>query len=449
MQNKTAPTVKHDGSRRWIYPERRWGKWAQIRKRIAYGLILFYLLAPFIQINGLPLLRCDVTTGIVSFFGLAFRFHEASYLLFVFVLFALLLFTVTAIRGRVWCGYACPQTVWIDWVIRPIEEWLEGPATRRQVADQKPLSWQLKVKKCIKHVLFLGVASFLAHVLLAYFIPLEVLLQWVSSSPLEHWSTFVLISFVTFALYFDFAWFREQFCSFLCPYARFQAVMMDDTTPVVSYDVKRGETRGRKGTGDCIDCGLCNRVCPTGIDIREGLQLECIQCSRCVDACNLIMSNLNRKPGLIREVSASELETQSVMSYWQRLKRPRVVIFSCLFLGFLGVFIQMTSDRQMVEVQLTRQAGTTYSVLPTGEYANLFRLTASNTTPQQQQVTILSLDPEVSVICSGCNAMIPAFGKQTFSLMLLTTQPQKTQVQIEMRPDHFRMTIPLILPQKD
>lgn len=444
----TAPTIGDDGRRRWLYPDRRVGDKSKQRQRIAIVLIVFYLIAPFCTLNGLPLMRVDVLSGKVSFWGQTFRFHDASYTFFFFVLSALSLLIVTAVRGRVWCGYACPQTVWIDWVVRPIEELIEGNAARRQVTDKTGRGVKKWLRKTIKHLLFLGLASFLSHILLSYFVEPAILIGWLTYSPTDHWEAFLVVLVVTGLIYFDFAWFREQFCAFLCPYARFQSVMMDEHTPVVAYDYQRGEPRGKRKDGDCIDCQLCVRVCPTGIDIRKGLQLECIQCSRCVDACNIIMKSLKRPPNLIREFSAEAYKNKQKDSMISKFRQPKNALFLLLFCLFFSLFLFRLTQRDDVEVLLTRQTGTTYSQMDQGNYANLFHLNVVNITAREQIVQLKSLTPGLKLICSGCDQPLLPFEEKEFSLVVLTKNTHLSKGQVEIVPTGEKLSIPLILPKK-
>ena len=448
-KNDSAPTINADGRRRWLYPDRRSGQKSKKRLKLAIFLIAIYVVTPFLSLNGLPLVRMDISTGIVSFWGFAFRFHDGSFSFFIFVIFALFLFLGTSVRGRVWCGYACPQTVWIDWVVRPLEELLEGNAARRKISDSKPLNAHKLIRKVVKHTLYFLLAAALSHVLLAYFVDPAKIFSWMRESPFKRWEVFVTVFLLTGAIYFDFAWFREQFCAFLCPYARFQSVMMDEHTPVVAYDYKRGEPRGKKGAkGDCIDCQLCVRVCPTGIDIRKGLQLECIQCSRCVDACNMVMKNLKREPNLIGEFSHSAYLTQAPDTILSKLKRPKNMIFSAALLFFIGLLGIRVFSRHAVEVLLTRQAGTTYAQLEPGKYANLFRLNVVNTTSKEQRVALRTSRPEVEVICSGCSVPLKGFEEKEFSIVVATRTLGLQQVDLIVSPTDEVMTLPFILPEK-
>ena len=399
-----APTVEADGRRRWLYPERLGGKRAKFRERLALLLMLIYLVVPFVKIGGNPLLRISFLDQKAYFFGASFGFHEAYFFVFVLIILMLTLFLFTSIQGRIWCGYACPQTVFVDWLIRPIEELIEGNANRRRRIDKEPMSFAKVGRKILKHAVYIAVLLVISNAFLAYFVAPKTLIDWVSSPPSEQPFAFGVMIFVFAALYFDLVWFREQFCAFLCPYARFQTVMFDERTPVISYDYNRGEPRGRRGkVGDCIDCNLCVRVCPTGIDIRQGLQLECIQCARCADACDMVMGNLKRPLGLIRHCSEADLEGQKSSS---RRIRPWIygVLLALITVGFIGRIVL----RNSLDVRFLRQSGTTYAVFDNDSFANYFQMKLSNRSGEIQKLELLASPEVVKVICGLCDQPIDA-----------------------------------------
>lgn len=413
-----VPTVDLAGKRRWIYPDRRSGPRASTRRTIAIVLMAIYLVTPFLTWGGHPLLRLSFQESTVYAFGLVLRFSDMSYLAFILLGLALTLFFVTALKGRIWCGYACPQTVFVEWLIRPIEEFIEGSAHHRRIEDQKPLTAKRLSKKVLKQSIFLLISAVVANVLLAYFISPRELVRWMTSPPTQQPTAFIAMVSVMGAVYFDLSWFREQFCSFICPYARFQSVMMDNQTPAVAYDVRRGEPRGKRGqVGDCIDCRLCVRVCPTGIDIRDGLQLECIQCNRCADACDTVMTNLERPIGLIREASFDELEGRTSKPYWQR---PRVLIYTLALLVTLGAFSARLLTREKVEFKFSRQSGAAFSTLPDGRLANLFNLrlinNGSERVPLDFQTKAGAAD---TIICGACAKPLEPYERRDLSLVLV------------------------------
>jgi cytochrome c oxidase accessory protein FixG len=423
--SQNLPTATRTGQRVWLYPDRRAGKNATVRRRLAMALLVIYLMTPWLVWKGRPVLRLDIDEGVAYAFGLVLRMSDASILAFLLIGMALLLFLATTIRGRIWCGYACPQTVFVEWVIRPIEEWLEGPAHRRRIADRGPRTSSLRSRKAIKHIAFLLVAAVVANSFLAYFISPQKIGQWMVRPPSEHPSAFVAMSFVMLAFYAELAWFREQFCAFLCPYARFQSVLFDRDTPAIAYDSARGDPRG-KGTskGDCIDCGLCVRVCPTGIDIRNGAQLECIMCARCADACDSIMGNLGRPKGLIRLASERE---QSIDGGGKKTRvrpgavvRPRVVVYAAAMVILAASAIWRVASRPLLAMTVTRVQGVAYSRLPDGGMANLFNVRMVNNTEDPLPMKIEIKRPlRAAVLCGACDVgTLAPFQEQVVSLMV-------------------------------
>ena len=414
-------TVGEGGRRLWLYPDRRPGLFANRRRWVAFGLMAFYLGAPYLSFGGIPLLRFDVLDGRASIFGMTFRNDDGAFAVFALLGLALSLFLFTAVRGRIWCGYACPQTVFIDWVIRPIEEWLEGNAAHRRAVDSKAretgsMPWSVRARKIVKQVIFMAIAAVVANTFLAYFVPPASLLHWMTTSPADHPVAFGIMAFVLAAFYFDLAWFREQFCAFLCPYARFQAVMIDKHTPTVSYDSKRGEPRGKGASkGDCIDCKLCVRVCPTGIDIRNGLQLECITCERCVDACDSIMVNLERPKGLIRVASQVELEGGKTR-FW----RARVVVYGAALTAVIAAFTIAFAQKAHVHLTMIRAPGAAFSQLPNGLISNIFTVRIANNRPRRAAMGLQLIAPvDAKLICGQCTQDLGAFAEERVNVIVI------------------------------
>lgn len=326
---RVLATLNDDGSRRWLKPRVSPGRFLSRRRAVAYGLILLFTAIPYIQVGGRPLVLLDLPARRFTIFGVTFLPTDTVLLALFMVSVFVGVFLLTALLGRVWCGWACPQTVYMEFVYRPIERLLEGSPGRRR----KGVLAESGVGKVLKFGAFLVVSLFLAHTFLAYFVGVERLAHWVTRSPLEHPSGFLIVAAVTGLMLFDFGYFREQMCLVACPYGRFQSALLDRSSLIVSYDRKRGEPRGRKtvslplvdgagsARGDCVDCGLCVATCPTGIDIREGLQMECVHCAQCIDACDAVMTKLGMPRGLIRYSSQDAIEGKQA-----RFLRPRVVI---------------------------------------------------------------------------------------------------------------------------
>ncbi len=446
-QVEAPATIGESGRRRWIYPDRRPGPRATRRKWIAVALILFYFIVPWINLGDRPLLRLDVQGQYASLFGFILKMSEYNLVFFFVASLGLLLFLVTSLRGRIWCGYACPQTVFVEWVIRPIEELLEGPANKRRKRDGAPMDANLFLRKLIKQLLFVGVAFVVANAFLGFFVDPRLLVHWVVSPPSQHPTAFAVVMGLTAVMYFDLGWFREQFCSFLCPYARFQSVLLDNSSPTVNYNVKRGEPRGKKaGSGDCIDCELCVRVCPTGIDIRHGLQLECIQCERCVDACDSIMTNLKRPMGLISITSQSDLAAATPIPVY---KRPRVILYSSLIALILAVGIFKMATRDTVAVTFLRQAGSPFARLDDGRISNLFNMRASNRTNEAQTIDLKVVGDAtgIELMCPGCLKPIDPFAERVAPLIVLISEGYKgTNLKLKSSVSDVEYSLPLIRP---
>jgi cytochrome c oxidase accessory protein FixG len=315
-------TMRDDGSRRWMYPRRSPGRFWHARRVLAYFLIAVFTLVPYIHVGGKPLVLLDIPARQFTILGFTFLPTDTVLLALLMVSGILGIALVTALLGRVWCGWMCPQTVYMEFLYRPIERLFDGPPGIRHTPGKK----SSPLRKVLKYVVYLLFSAFLAHTFLAYFVGVKSLAVWVTRSPLEHPAAFLLMVGVTGLMMFDFSYFREQVCLVACPYGRFQSVMLDRDSLIVIYDPKRGEPRakGRReegdGLGDCVDCGMCTDTCPTGIDIRDGLQMECVNCTQCIDACDSMMERLGKPRGLIRFSSQARIAGES-----SRFLRPRVI----------------------------------------------------------------------------------------------------------------------------
>jgi cytochrome c oxidase accessory protein FixG len=440
-------TIGEDGKRKWLYPDRRLGPRASKRKLAARALIFFYFLAPWLSIAGRPFVRVDVLNQSASILGLYLPMSEYNYIFFLLAPLALSLFLVTAIRGRIWCGYACPQTVFVDWVIRPLEELIEGPALQRRKNDEAPMSLKKGLKKVLKHGLFLVVSILVANAFLGFFIDPHLVLKWMVSPPSQHPTAFAFVVGITLLMYFDLAWFREQFCSFLCPYARFQSVMLDNDTPSVTYDPKRGEPRGKgKDKGDCINCGLCVRVCPTGIDIRHGLQLECIQCERCIDACDSIMTNIKRPIGLIDIKSQNTLNSGVKLPFY---KRGRIVVYTVAIILVLALGALTINDRETVSLTILRQRGTAYSKLDDGRISNIFNIRATNHSDHKIAFQIKLVEPidGVSILCPRCGLKLEPYKEEQLPLLIIFKAGSNLKkVKVKFVGGNEVHSLPIIMP---
>ena len=337
-----SSALRSDGRRTFVVPADVSGRFWWRRRLIFAVLVAIYVALPWVEIGGHPAVFLDLAHRTFYLFGATFNAQDfwMSFFLLSGVGFALIV--VTALWGRVWCGYACPQTVFLDGIYRQVERWIEGPRNIRLKRDQAGMSLDRVSRKVLKHGAFVALSFLVAHVFLSYFTSIPALLDMMRHRPLEHPEAFAWAFGMTGVMYFNFAWFREQLCIVICPYGRLQSVLTDQDTMVIGYDVKRGEPRGKlksEGRGDCVDCGRCVVVCPTGIDIRQGLQLECIGCAGCVDACDEVMDKIGRPRGLIRYDSQQGLSGSP-----RRFFRPRVYLYA--FLGLLGLTVATFSLRR-------------------------------------------------------------------------------------------------------
>ncbi|MBF0276578.1 MAG: cytochrome c oxidase accessory protein CcoG [SAR324 cluster bacterium] len=378
-------TMDASGQRNWLYPQKVTGYFSKRREWVSWALLLFYLAVPWVRIDGLPALKLDIVEQHFIIWGTTYWPQDVKYLVFVLIGAAILLFFVTSLAGRLWCGWACPQTVFLEFVFHRIENLIEGDRNKRIALDKGPWNAVKIGKKLLKHAIFLAVGFVIANTFLAYFKSTEEVLEWIGRPPYENWGAFLfmLANFVVF--YLNFAWFREQFCTILCPYARFQSALVDKHTLQVTYDYNRGEPRGKvkKAEGDCIDCKACIRVCPTGIDIRNGVQLECIGCTNCIDACDNIMERINKPKGLIRYSSEAQMEDQQ-----QRLIRPRVVIYAS-FLVILSIgFFWSLAVRPLVEFTIIRAPGEPYTLLEGKTVSNHLSLRLLNKDQVDHNITV-------------------------------------------------------------
>ncbi|HHP7239234.1 cytochrome c oxidase accessory protein CcoG [Longibacter sp.] len=390
-------TLNADGSRKWLYPELNKGRWYYYRLIVAWVLVAVFVSLPIIKINGKPAIFLDVLHREFTFFGMTFYPTDTLLLMLLMIgaLVSVVLFT--ALLGRVWCGWACPQTVYLEFFYRPVERLFEGKEHVRKRRDEGPWSVDKLWRKAGKHVVYLGFSLALAHTFVAYFAGWDNLITWMQGSPADHWGYFVMMAGTTGLIMFDFGFFREQMCTIACPYARFQSVLLDPDSLIVSYDEERGEPRGkgkeRSDMGDCVDCYACVRTCPTGIDIRDGLQMECLHCTQCIDACDDIMEKVGFEPGLIRYSSEREDEGKS-----RRSVRPRTVIYSLLMVLIVSIFAIAFTTRGSYDVNVGRASGEPFVVLPNDEVANRLRFRVRNQSPKPTTYTVEAIEPASATV---------------------------------------------------
>ncbi|MBN2732367.1 MAG: cytochrome c oxidase accessory protein CcoG [Balneolaceae bacterium] len=389
-------TVDEEGKRNWIFPKKPSGRYYKARNVVAVLLLLFFFSGPFITINGQPLLLLNILERKFVIFGMAFWPQDLG--LLVFGALSLIVFIVlfTAVFGRLWCGWACPQTIFMEMVFRRIEYWIEGDRAQQIRLNRSKWDWNKTWRKTLKHGVFFGIAFLISNLFLAYIIGKDQLFTIITDPPSQHLAGLASITIFSGVFYGVFAFLREQVCHFICPYGRMQSVLLDNNSINVMYDYQRGEPRtkvsqrddlGRKATledlgispatlyGDCIDCHQCVRVCPMGIDIRNGTQLECIHCTACMDACDDVMDKIDRPRGLIRYSSENAISEEK-----EKILTPRVAGYSGILAVLLITFFSLLGMRADTETSILRQPGTLYQTLPDNRYSNIYEIKIINKT---------------------------------------------------------------------
>jgi len=382
-------TLEHDGSRRWLQPKLSKGAFWQRRRIVAYLLIATYALLPHLKIGGKPMMLLDVAHRRFTIFGYTFLPTDTLLLAIFMVGMLLTLFLATALVGRVWCGWACPHTVYMEYLFRPIERFFDGTTGKGGRPRSKPSG----ARQFGKYLTYFLISLHLSNTFLAYFVGPATVNKWVFSSPLAHPAGFAIVAVVTGAMMFHFSYFREQLCIIACPYGRLQSALLDDHSRIVAYDLHRGEPRGRKkkslpiaeqnSLGDCVDCKLCVQTCPTGIDIRDGLQMECVNCTQCMDACDAVMTKLGRKPGLIRYSSQAADAGKA-----SKLLRPRTIIYPLILVALASVFAFVLGTKADFDAVLLRNKGQPYTVLDDGGVRNVFNVKLTNRADEAQPLRI-------------------------------------------------------------
>jgi cytochrome c oxidase accessory protein FixG len=409
-----------------IYARSIQGRYARLRWLNVWVTQLVFYLTPWLEWGQRQAVLFDLEARRFYIFGLVLYPQDFIYLATLLIICALSLFLVTAIAGRVWCGYGCPQTVYTE-LFMAIERFVEGDRQKRQRLDAQPWSTAKVGRKLAKHGLWLALALWTGFTFVGYFTPIKDLSAASVAFALGPWQLFWLL-FYAFATYGNAGFMREQVCKYMCPYARFQSAMFDKDTLIITYDRDRGEPRGARGRGvdakkvglgDCIDCTLCVQVCPTGIDIRNGLQYECIGCAACIDACNIVMDKLHYPRGLVR------YSTQEAMAYkWgvsqmmTRLRRPRVMIYTTIWLLICTLWVAALALRQTFKVDVVRDRGTLARILPGGVLENVYRVQIMNASDSAQSFTLTAHGLQGLKIGSEAKVDVPAAQSRWIALRI-------------------------------
>jgi polyferredoxin len=466
-EDRVLSTLNADGTRRWLQPRLSPGRFLTARRAVAYGLIALFVTLPHWRINGKPPMLLDIIRREFTFFGKTFLPTDSLLLAMLVVGLFLTVFAVTALFGRVWCGWGCPQTVYLEFVFRPIERVLGGEKSLGGERYRAAL-------KGVRLVVYCVLSFVLANTFLAYFVGTDQLWQWIGQSPISHPTGFLVVMAVTALMLFDFGFFREQTCFIACPYGRFQSVMLDRHSLIVTYDLRRGEPRGRGKRaagpptrsktdvalpvlagagagalasghgpgatgladagvavaeggpsaedapvrGDCVDCFKCVTTCPTGIDIRNGLQMECIGCAQCIDACDAVMDKLGRPRGLVRYSSQSVVEGES-----ERIFRPRVVVYGTLLALIAAAVVWVLLSASPADVSLLRSRGMPFNIESDGTIANQMLVKITNRTDRPAEYRLSVVEPTGGVRLQGPAALSVGPGEIGSGQFLVLLEP--------------------------
>lgn len=407
-------TAEKDGRRKWIYPRQPAGRFYRWRSWFSWLLLAVMFSGPFITIHGNPLLLMNIPER--KFVVLGQIFWPQDMIVFAIALLVLLTGVVlfTAVFGRLWCGWACPQTVMMEMVFRKIEYLIEGDAHHQKALNQAPWNAAKIAKKIFKHGVFYALSFFIGNVLLSYIIGWQQLCRIITDPPAQHLGGLSLMIAFSLLFYGIFARFREQACTFICPYGRHQSTLVDENTIIVAYDHVRGEKRApfqrvqnfsvrrQAGQGDCIACGQCVAVCPTGIDIRNRVQMECIQCTACIDACDQVMDKIGAPRGLIRYASLNGIERREPLRFTPRLAGYCVVLVALATV--LGLMLALRSD---VEATVLRAPGSLFQLMPDGRYSNLYTVRVVNKTSREMPFELRLESPGGSLAVMGDRLLVP------------------------------------------
>ena len=412
MQNKMAEdeegtfrdhisTIDETGKRKWVFPKKPKGKFFNYRQITSYSLLALLFAIPHIEVNGDPFLLLNVVERKFIIFGYIFWPQDFYIFAIATILGVIFVILFTIIYGRIFCGWVCPQTIFMEMIFRRIEYWIEGDyAYQKKLATQPWNAVKIK-KRVLKHTIFWIISFLIANTFLAYIIGKDQLWEIQTDRVGNHIGGLISIAIFTTVFYLVFARLREQVCTTICPYGRLQGVLLDPNSMMVAYDHKRGEGRAKinknedrkaTGKGDCIDCHLCVSVCPTGIDIRNGTQLECINCTACIDECDHMMESVGFEKGLIRFVSENGIKNGTKFEWTKRVKS-----YTALLIFLLGILITLLVTRKDFQSTIFRQRGTTYQTNNTGYISNIFEINLSNKTRDDYQIK-LRLDDNIGKI---------------------------------------------------
>ena len=406
----TVGTMDQSGKRKWVFPRKPSGKFTNYRVLVSIFLLAVFFILPFIKVDGNPFLLINILNR--EFFIGGQPFYPQDFYILALGAITSIVFVIlfTVVFGRIFCGWICPQTIFLEMVFRKIEYAIEGDRNKQIRLEAQEWNSEKIWKRTLKWSIYVVISLIITHIMYMYIVGYERVFEIMQQGPFENISNFIVMILFTAAFYFVFAWFREQVCTLVCPYGRLQGVLIDKQTINVYYDFKRGENRGKwrknedralEGKGDCIDCNQCVVVCPTGIDIRDGQQLECVNCTACIDACDEVMVKVGLPKGLIRYATEQEIEDEIPFKFTNRMKAYSVVL--ALLIGFLGFLMY---DRGSIEAKFIKPAGSGYFIKG-DNITNIYNYTILNKSNKDMLVSIKIVKPEHGTISfSGSNKIM-------------------------------------------
>jgi len=390
-------TMDDSGKRVWVFPRKPHGKFTNYRNIVAYVLLALFFVIPFLKINGNPLLLINIVERHFFIFGQPFYPQDFFILALGAITSIVFVILFTVVFGRIFCGWICPQTIFLEMVFRKIDYLIEGDRNKQMKLDRQEWNTEKIWKRSLKWSIFIIISLIITHWMFMYIVGYQEVFTMIKEGPFNNFTSFLVMIIFTGAFYFTFAWFREQVCTLVCPYGRLQGVLIDKQTINVYYDFKRGENRSKwrkgedrkaEGKGDCIDCNQCVVVCPTGIDIRDGQQLECVNCTACIDACDEVMVKTGLPPGLIRYATEDEIEKEIPFQFTNRMKAYSFVL--ALMVAFMGFLMYNRAD---VEAKFIKPAGSSFFVRD-AKITNTYSYTFLNKSNKDKIITIKVLEPQ-------------------------------------------------------
>jgi len=427
-------TADLKGYRKWVFPKKVNGKWYRWRTWMSWVLLTIMFVGPFVRINGNPLLMINIVQRKFSILGQIFWPQDTIIFAVAMLVFFVSIMIFTTAFGRLWCGWTCPQTVMMEMVFRKIEYWIEGDAHEQKELAASPWNRSKIFKRVSKLGIFFVLSFVVGNTLLSYIIGSDELFHIIADDPRNHVTGLTFMILFTLLFFAIFARFREQACTFICPYGRFQSALLDENTMVVAYDYKRGEGRAplkrgqlpelrkAEGKGDCVNCHQCVAVCPTGIDIRNGVQMECVNCTACIDACDSVMEKVGLPTGLIRYASLNGIEKDQALKFTARMK-----LYSFVLTGLVVLFLVLVFTRSDVETALLRAPGTLFQQTAEGHISNIYTLRVVNKTGHDIPVQLKFLKGQGKIMVLGAS-----------ELVVLKETSTQTSVLIEMEKEQLK-----------